>query len=249
MRAPPLLHFFSRTTARRYGVREAIVLRFLSYKVSRSKNFRDGRRWHYDSIDALAVRYPYIPRSTLWDVVRRLERAGAIETARHNRRKADLTTWYHVPEWASEIYSNELIGLDVQVATDLSICAGVLVQNLRYWSNSQKTEWHHMSPRGLMKSLPFSESSIKRALHDLVTLGVIAKSDDRVAHYRLNQQEPKADEGVRDGHLAAKSGSMPDGNGSPADDVTRSKPFLIVPLAEDGATASHACPYPATASV
>lgn len=161
-------HYFSRPIAHRYGVREAIVLRFLGYKVIRSKNVRDDRQWYFDSIDALVARYPYIPRSTLWEVLRRLIKAGAIETARFNRRKADRTTWYHVPVWVQEMAGEELIGLDVQVATELGICAGVLIQNLRYWSNAQKTEWHHLSPRALKRSLPFSESTIKRAINDLI---------------------------------------------------------------------------------
>lgn len=95
-------HSFSRVLARdeRIGIKGAILLEGLAYKIKRSNNRRDGKHWYYCSLDELAERYPYLSRSGIDDVLKGLQDAGFVQVGNYNRRPGDQTRWYTIPDAA-----------------------------------------------------------------------------------------------------------------------------------------------------
>jgi hypothetical protein len=67
-----IMHSFSRAQAKLYGVNAAIVLSYISYRIARSTNIRDGKRWYFDSFDALAQHYPYFSKTVVYQAVQPL---------------------------------------------------------------------------------------------------------------------------------------------------------------------------------
>lgn len=183
-------HFFPRDFAKEYGVREAIVIRFLSWKVRMSQKEEKGKLWHYDPVEALAARYPYIPGSTMHDVLKRLEKAKLIEKGCFNKLSFDRTGWYTVPLRVMDMAEKVPIRFNVLVAKEFGIPHAVLYRNLIYWvaRNTSETDPHPyvlMSPTILSRSLPFAISTIKNALGDLVKAERIIKHQDKDAYYAL----------------------------------------------------------------
>ncbi|MBI5821360.1 MAG: hypothetical protein HZA88_20525 [Verrucomicrobia bacterium] len=240
------LHYFSRKFAEEHGVKEAIVLKFLAHKVRRSKNVRNDKKWFFDPIRELAHRYPYIPKSTMDKILKRLESKKLLEIDNFNRRGYDRTGWYTVPQDALDaVEKRPLIKVDVEVANELGIPAGVLIENLRFWVQQKAkkrkrgdttTIYHEMSPARLAIDLPcFDLSTIKRALKSLVKSSVprIVKHPTLKALYTLlemvqdggperDKAGPNRDTG---GAERDNTGSKRDEGGSKRDNNTHCKPL------------------------
>jgi len=239
-------HYFSRKFAEEHGVKEAIVLKFLAHKVRRSKNVRNDKKWFFDPIRELAHRYPYIPKSTMDKILKRLESKKLLEIDNFNRRRYDRTGWYTVPQDALDaVEKRPLIKVDVEVANELGIPAGVLIENLRYWVETKAKKrkkgdttavYHEMSPARLAIDLPcFAPSTIKRALKALVESSVprIVKHPTLKATYTLPEmvqnrgaERDKAGSN-RDtgGSERDTQGSNRDEGGSKRDNNTHCKPL------------------------
>jgi hypothetical protein len=181
---------FSRSFAQEYTVNEAVILKYLAYKVGRSKNWHDGKQWYYGSTKALQKQFPYISASAIDANIRKMGKTSALEIGNHNHWKQDRTRWFHVPKVTrDEVFKGKMIRFDADDAKRHGITAAVLLQNVRYHlkkklRKSQDTDVaHEMSPAALSKIkpttgrsiLPFSESTIKATLKALVEKGVILK--------------------------------------------------------------------------
>jgi hypothetical protein len=184
------IHYFPRALAIKYGVREAIVLRLLAYKVRRSRNIQDGKKWYYQSVAKLAKAYfPYLPASTLSAILRRLTRNKAIEIGNYNKWSADKTQWFHVPQEISDETERHLIRFDVNVAKVHGLPAAVLIENFRHQSKRAAVrkkglfDGIEMFPQQLSQLLPFSEATIKRALKVLIVENYLFRHPQRQATY------------------------------------------------------------------
>ena len=191
----PKIHSFSRSFAQEHTVNEAVILKYLAYKVERSKNWRDGKQWYYGSTKALQKQFPYISASAIDANIRKMGQTPMLEIGCFNQWRQDKTRWFHVPKEFRNAVESDLIKFDPEDAAHHGVTAAVLLHNLRYWlrrklKKSQDINVsHEMSPVALSKLLPFSESTIKATLKTLVDKGVILKTSKTKPEYTLPPNE------------------------------------------------------------
>ena len=169
---------------------DAIVLGYLANRVRHSTTYRAGRPWFFQSIDDLLPSFPYLKRTTLNDVLTRLEKAGFIQVGNFNRWKKDKTRWFHVPKDICDRAACDPVYFDTEVAAARGIPEALLIVNLRHFIEvrrkaKQEPLEHEMSPALLAELLPLSQSTIKRALKNLVKHGLIRKTSDSKPIYAL----------------------------------------------------------------
>ena len=192
-------HYFSLGFAKEHGVPEAIVAKFIAFKVRRAaarnsrKAFKDEKYWYFDPITKVTERFPYFERTAVAGTLKRLETKKLIEVGRFNRLSFDRTRWYTVPQEVMDaVEKDPLIRVDLDVA-NISICAGVLIGHMRHelMEKPAKTKkplkdiYIRMSPAALARSLPFDPKTIRRTLDKLA--GWIVKHPTRKLAYTLTK--------------------------------------------------------------
>ena len=188
---------FSRSYARKRGlpngVVEAAVVRFLSHHVASAieakRNRRSGKNWYFNSLKVFAEKLSYVPKATLEDILKRLERDKQIEIANFNKLELDRTHWYWVPKEVRDQAEEDVIYFNQRVANRHGLCAGVLYENLKHTSKSEPAYFWKMSPTMLARVLPFSQSTIRRTLKKLVKARVIAKDNTSPSLYHIVMPE------------------------------------------------------------
>ncbi len=194
---------FSRSFAQEHTVNEAVILKYLAYKVGRSKNWRDEKKWYYGSTKALQKQFPYFSSSAIDANIRRMGEKPVLEIGNFNPWTQDRTRWFHVPKEFRNAVESDTIAFNSDDAVHHGITAAVLLHNLRYnlkekLKKSQDANVvHEMSPAALSKIqpkkgrsiLPFSESTIKATLKALVEKGVILKTSTTKPEYTLPPSE------------------------------------------------------------
>lgn len=191
---PTEVHSFSRSFAKEHGATAAVLLKHLAYKVSTSKNKRDGKRWHYNSAKELQSKLPYLKKSTISAQVKKLQEKKLLEIGNYNTWKHDKTQWYHVTKQIREEVEDDLISFDAEVAKKVGILPAVLHFNLHYFirlqiRNKVTVPKHTMSPQELAQLLPFSESAIKNGLKELLKEGLIIKLKKPRSTYGLPDED------------------------------------------------------------
>ncbi len=191
---------FSRSFAQDHSVNEAVILKYLAYKVNRSNNWRDDKQWYFGSTKALQKQFPYISASAIDANIRKMGKKPILEIGNYNPWKQDRTRWFHVPKVTrDEVFKGKMIRFESDDAVHHGITAAVLLHNLRHnlkkeLKKSDDTNVaHEMSPAALskiqpktgMSFLPFSESTIKATLKALVEKGVILKTFITKPEYTL----------------------------------------------------------------
>lgn len=194
---------FSRSFAQEHTVNEAVILKYLAYKVGRSKNWHDEKQWYYGSTKELQEKMPYISSSAIDANIRKMGKTPMLEIGNYNPWSQDRTRWFHVPKEARNALESDTITFNSDDAVHHGITAAVLLHNLRHnlkkeLKKSQDTDVaHEMSPAALSKIqpktgrsiLPFSESTIKATLKTLVEKGVILKTSKTKPEYTLPPSE------------------------------------------------------------
>ena len=188
-------HSFSRKLAKDYGATAAVILGYLANRVQAVEKRRKDGLGYFISIRKLGMRYPYLRVSTIADTLTMLRKEGVLKAENHNKYKYDRKLWYTFanPQVQKDA-ALDTIRFNVADAVNYGILEAVLLANLRYWitENRKKTpdySWHRMSADILSKHLPFSSSSLRRGLEDLVAKGVAQRQRcqgfDNAFSYRL----------------------------------------------------------------
>ena len=165
-------HSFSRPLAREIGIPGAILLRFLSFKVGRSNNCQDGKKWFYATIEELAARFPYLGPAGIAKLGRRLEERGLLNRGNYNRWRRDRTTWYSVERAVRERVEKGLIGFFIQDATAYDLNTAVLITHLLYRAGQGEdgsagdagAPGMAFSATGTAEYLPISKATLERKL-------------------------------------------------------------------------------------
>lgn len=172
-------HSFSRKLAKEHGDTEALLLSYLGYRISRSQHKHNGRIWHYETLDELAERYPYLSRSAINNALTRLSSStGPLVADNFNRIGYDRTKWYAFRDNQTQCQlQKEPAYFRVIDAEKYGVIGAVLMMNLAYWVNQKRKnnpdyQYHKLSPTTLATILPYSESAIKRALKSLTNSAV-----------------------------------------------------------------------------
>ncbi len=95
-------HKFNIEIAQKYGLKEAIILDYLSFwqakNEANNKNFFDGRHWVYNSIKAFCELFPYLSKSQIIRCLNNLEDKNIIISSNYNETGYDRTKWYSVKQ-------------------------------------------------------------------------------------------------------------------------------------------------------
>lgn len=178
------VHSFAVELAKAHGWKAAVVLKYLAFKLSRSKHTKQNRTWYYETLESLAKKFPYLKKSTLNDILVRLVTNKVILTNRFNKRGYDRTRWYAFQDEAtSTAATNGVIYFGAEDATLYGVVEAVLLGNIAYWVSTNREErpdyrWHRMSPAELATILPFTKSTIARALDHLHSQGVLEREQE-----------------------------------------------------------------------
>ncbi len=91
-------HSFDIDHASKYGVKEAIMIKFLRYWIMKNqankKHLHDGRTWTYNSFSALVELFPYWTEKQVRTVVQSLKDQNVIILGNWNETAYDRTMWY-----------------------------------------------------------------------------------------------------------------------------------------------------------
>ncbi len=82
------------------GLNQALVLQQMHYWLRLSKNYRDGHKWMYKTLEDWHKEFPFWSKSTLERTIRKLEEQQLIVVGHYNRMKTDRTKWYRVNQQA-----------------------------------------------------------------------------------------------------------------------------------------------------
>jgi hypothetical protein len=91
---------FDPVVAKELGTDAAIILSNIEYWVqineSNKRNFKDGKYWTYNSIDAFNKLFDYLTPSKIRTCLQKLSNKGYILKGNYNQSNYDRTTWYTV---------------------------------------------------------------------------------------------------------------------------------------------------------
>jgi hypothetical protein len=178
---PAKVHSFSRTIAKEHGEKAAVLLQYLAHHVSKSKHVHGGKKWFYKTLDDLAVVFPYLKRSTIHAILQKLGKEnGPLVIGDYNKKGYDRTCWYAFADdnFRKQAQSSKPVYFQVEEAVQYGIVAAVLLGNLVHWIRENRKQdpkytWHQILPGDLVEHLPFSKSTMQRALRDLVKAKVL----------------------------------------------------------------------------
>lgn len=98
------IHSFRVDIATKYGIAEAILLGYFYHWITvhekNDTNFYDGRYWTYDSERTLTEKMPYIPKSTMHRLIKKLVDSGLLLTGNYNKFSYDKTKWFSLSDIA-----------------------------------------------------------------------------------------------------------------------------------------------------
>lgn len=177
------VHSFSKALAEEHGITAAVLLKYLAVRVTRSKNLHKGVLWHYETLDDLAARYPYLSKSALHATLKKLTKKVLLKD-RFPKRRNNKTSWYAFRDLGCAFAAKtKLLYFDAEFAGRFGIHEAILLHNIQYWvkENRKKQpsyEYHEVSPTDLATLLPISRASIARALENLVEQHVLIKDAD-----------------------------------------------------------------------
>lgn len=181
------LHSFCPDLARQYGEYTAALLQGLSYKIAKSSKIKDGKQWHFDTLEALVERWPYLSQKGIAKALSAQVATGNVFKGNYNTMRIDRTCWYSVTEALKKnaLSKSGKVSFDVDVATKTrSIVAGTLYHNLRFnllcmlgdTPDFEGVPYHTVCKSALTKHLPFSLSTIKRGYKTLIKHRLISRN-------------------------------------------------------------------------
>lgn len=78
------------------GLNEAIVLQQIHFLLQNSRNFKDHKRWVYNSFPAWHKVFPFFGLNTMKRAFYNLEQQGLLITGCYNTLRQDKTKWYSI---------------------------------------------------------------------------------------------------------------------------------------------------------
>ena len=220
-------HCFCPLLAKEHGEETAVVLQGLGYKIAKSKKVLDGRKWHYDTLEALEKRWPYLSDSGIGGMLDRQAAKNNVFKDGYNKASFDRTNWYSMTDAlvSRALEKDGKLWFDVHAAVRCrSIIGGTLYQNLRYHlllfladhPEFTGTPYCKINKAALARVLPWSLSTIKREYKELIKAGlIVAKSKRSKEHTITNAADLVVPNGMKKHLHANKSvSSMEMGIGS-----------------------------------
>lgn len=82
--------------AEKIGLNEAIMLQQVHFWLQRSNNFKESKKWVYNTYEGWSYQFPFWSRSTIRRTINSLEKQNMLITGNFNTLKIDNTKWYTV---------------------------------------------------------------------------------------------------------------------------------------------------------
>jgi hypothetical protein len=102
------IHSFQVDIATKYGIAEAILLGYFYHWIKvhekNETNFYDERYWTYDSERTLVDKMPYIPKTTMHRLIKKLVDSGLLLTGNYNKFSYDKTKWFSLSDKAMMLF-------------------------------------------------------------------------------------------------------------------------------------------------
>lgn len=105
------IHSFRVDIATKYGIAEAILLGYFYHWIKvhekNETNFYDGKYWTYDSERTLVDKMPYIPKTTMHRLIKKLVNSGLLLTGNYNKFSYDKTKWFSLSDKAVMLFVDQ----------------------------------------------------------------------------------------------------------------------------------------------
>lgn len=102
-------HYFNIYLANDYGVNEAIMCHNMYFWIEQNKanniNFKDGRYWTYNTMDAFCKLFIYWNRYQVERILKSCKDQGLLITGMYNEKKYDRTVWYSTTDLVNRAYA------------------------------------------------------------------------------------------------------------------------------------------------
>jgi hypothetical protein len=93
-------HSFDIETAKELGIDAAIMVKnfqfWLSQNRANKRNFKDGRYWTYNTLEAFTELFPYWTKRQVRRILTNLKDRGIIQAGNYNKISSDRTKWYTI---------------------------------------------------------------------------------------------------------------------------------------------------------
>lgn len=132
-------HSFNIEIAKKYGIKEAIILNNLYFWIEKNrannKHFYDGYIWTYNSKKSFAELFPYLTERQIKYSLEKLIDEGLVIKGNYNKLAYDRTLWYAITEKGYSILQN-----CPMEQTKLSNEKDKIVQPIPYINTDTKTD-------------------------------------------------------------------------------------------------------------
>lgn len=172
-------HSVSAKLGAEFGWEAAVLLCFLGYMIKNQGQERGikGQYWYFHATTDIHDRYPYIPRTTIFDNLQRLQSKGILNIDRFNKIPRDRTEWYSFND--KDVYKEAtketgFLQFKVRDAVNLgSILAAIIVHHLRFKLAEAKKQcaevgWIPFSGSAYAKHIGVNKQNVQAALKILV---------------------------------------------------------------------------------
>ncbi len=182
-------HGYSPLVAQRFGIPAALVLKYLSFRASKSKRIDQGIQWHSQSIAEIASRYPYLSSSTVHAALKGIPEQYLLRRRRKDRRTRAISTEYAFCDRVFEAQVNARpIYFDPEQAQRFGIHAAVVLHYVQHGirvgrKRDAKYRFHSVIPTEMAEKLGISRATINRALRALVQGGMLAKNPEPACRF------------------------------------------------------------------
>lgn len=125
-------YIFDITTAKEYGVYEAIMIENFRYWIFKNKanetNFYDGRYWTFNTLKALKELFPFFSEKTIRTTLMHLKEKGVLITGNYNKSPYDKTNWFAFANEDKWLCLNGHV--DLPISADGSAYTGEPIPNI-----------------------------------------------------------------------------------------------------------------------
>ncbi len=93
------------------GLKESVILTEIYFWIKTNEdkehNFKENKYWTYRTLKSFNKRFPYLKKSTIHDILKKLEKSGYILIANFNKEKFDNTRWYTLTEKSMKLFGHK----------------------------------------------------------------------------------------------------------------------------------------------
>lgn len=182
-------HAFSRNLAEEFGIPAALVVKYLSFRISKSKKVNGhGQQSHCESIESIAQHYPYLSVTAIHEAIRRIPTTLLPRREEFNRKTKARSTSYSIARPLAERAGRDLVHFSPTVATQHGIPAAIVLHRLeheiRLKLKSDITQrFHPVSPTALGEKVGLSRSTVNRAINTLLAAQLIERDETSTARH------------------------------------------------------------------